>query len=74
MKNKVLADKICTNCIHYFVTGLFQSWGGTAGYCLLIQNDDKNAIYNEKGIKVANPKAIVQSEHTCIEFEKNVNR
>lgn len=31
MKSKELENKVCENCIHYFVTGLFQSWGGTAG-------------------------------------------
>lgn len=64
------AKRICENCKHYFVTGMFQDWGGTAGYCLLIQNDDKNAIYTENGIRKANPKAIVQAEHTCEKFER----
>lgn len=63
-------EKICKNCIHYFVSGMLKSWGGTAGYCLLMQNDEKSATYTPNGIKKANPKAIVQEDYTCDKFER----
>lgn len=62
-------ERTCENCKHFFVSGMLQSWGGTAGYCLLIQNEEKNAMYTETGIRKANPKAIVQTEHSCDKFE-----
>jgi len=69
MKSKELENKVCENCIHYFVSGMLQNWGGNCWYCLLIQNDEKNAIYTKSGTRKANPKAIVQANHTCDKFE-----
>lgn len=68
--NTMNTEKICKNCKHLFISGMFQDWGGTAGYCLLIQNDEKNATYTENGTREASVKAIVQLEHTCEKFER----
>ncbi len=42
-----LTEKICRNCKNLFISGMFISWGETAGYCLLIKNDkSKNRKWN----------------------------
>ncbi len=69
MGNELLKLRICANCKHYFVSGMLRDWGnGSLGYCLLIQNDEKDTIYTNNGIRKANPKAIVSKDHTCESF------
>lgn len=63
---------ICRNCKHYFVSGLFQSWGGGSGYCLLIQNDKNNQLFTDSGIPRANSKAVVSDEDWCGKFERKI--
>ena len=67
-----LAEKICGNCKHLFISGMFKSWGGTAGYCLLIKNDKNyDQTKNENGIPKAQIESIKQITESCNKFEKN---
>jgi len=62
-------EEICQNCKHFFISGMFQSWGGKVGYCLLIQN---NKIINERGFLKANPNAIKSEKDSCDKFQKRI--
>ncbi|WP_417214573.1 hypothetical protein [Bizionia sp.] len=61
-------EKICQNCTHYFISGMLQSWGEGAGYCLLIQNDKSNQV-SKNGIQQAHKDAIMEIKDTCAKFE-----
>jgi hypothetical protein len=69
-----LTKKQCGNCKHLFITGMFKSWGGTAGYCLLIKKDKNNdQTKNENGIPKAQIESIKQISDCCAEFQRREN-
>jgi hypothetical protein len=69
-----LEEKTCENCKHLFISGMFQSWGGTAGYCLLIQNDKSIKLKtNMYGIPEAGIESIKQLTDSCNKFEQSEN-
>jgi hypothetical protein len=49
---------------------MFKSWGGTVGYCLLIQNNKSGEIINMRGFVKAKPKAIKRDKDFCDKFQK----
>ena len=59
----------CGNCVHLFISGMFQDWGGTAGYCHLIKNDDNINGKTKNGIPNAQIKSIKQITDSCDKFE-----
>lgn len=65
--------RICKNCKNYFVSGLFQDWGGGSGYCLLIQLDKDNQVFTETGIPKANVKAIKHDKDSCNKIERKLS-
>lgn len=50
----------------FFISGMFKSWGGTVGYCLLIQNNKSGEIINMRGFV----KAIKRDKDFCDKFQK----
>ncbi len=65
-------EKVCQNCKHLFISGMLQSWGGTAGYCLLIQNDTSIPLLKtENGIPKAKIESMKQITDSCNKFEES---
>lgn len=60
-------EKICENCKFLFISGMFQDWGGTAGYCLLIRG-------RMEVTKKSQVDSIRQITDTCSKFEKKEKR
>ncbi|MFC5195381.1 hypothetical protein ACFPH8_08595 [Bizionia hallyeonensis] len=65
-------EKTCQNCIHFFISGMLQSWGEGAGYCLLIQNNKSKQILKNV-IRQANKDALMGLKDTCNKFESAEN-
>jgi len=61
-----LEKKVCGNCMHLFISGMFQSWGATSGYCLLMKNENEISKSQIKTIKGIND--------TCLKFERKLNK
>ena len=65
-----LNTKICKNCKHFFISGMFQSWGGTAGYWMLIKNNiEEKSSTNEYKFSKIRGDTIKQITETCHRFE-----
>lgn len=61
--------KICGNCRHHFISGMLQDWGGTVGYCMIIQRREWAKLDKDE-VREAITSSMRHIKKTCSEFEE----